>query len=321
MMLGGVLFKPLVPRLMACMRTIVFVLALFFGGSAHSESTADAMTIWYFQKDERFDYRIELLQHALSYTREQLPKLSVKATPETLTDLRANMRLSSGEQAFIVSSFPGRSLKKTNIEPIQPSILAGMLGFRLLLVRPDKVDYLSQLRSRGQFKSKAIAGFGAQWQDLKILQDNNIAVRTSSQYLGLFDMLASRRFDYFPRGLAEVFQELEVGDRRQLFQIHPDIAIYYPYPVYFHINTRYHDIAKRIELGLLKAKQDGSFRALFRRHHQFAIDWLSRNHLHIILLQGATQASLEPVDNMDWWLPGELHKTLSVSTGHQCPAL
>lgn len=292
------------------MRKLIFVLMLFVAVPAQAESGVKATTIWYFQKDERFNYRIELLQHALSYSQTQAPKLIVKPLPGNLSDLRAYLKLLAGKQAIIVSTFSGGSLRGDSVVQIQPPILAGMLGFRVLLVRPDKVDYLSRLHAQGEFTQKAIAGFGAQWQDLQILQNNGIKVRASSQYLGLFDMLGNNRFDYFPRGLAEVFQELKVGLRSKSFQLHPKIALYYPFPINFHIGKKYQFIAQRVEYGLLQAKRDGSFKKLFQKHHQLAIKWMTENPMDTVFLEGLDPSSEDTTQNLDWWMSEAMITTM-----------
>lgn len=287
------------------MRKLFFLLMLFVVAPALAELSVKPTTIWYFQKGERFNYRIELLQHALSYTQSQTPKFIVKPLPGNLSDLRAYLKLLAGKEAIIVSTFSGGKLRDDGVVKIQPPILAGMLGFRVLLVKPDRVDYLSKLQTQGEFTQKAIAGFGAHWQDLEILQNSGIKVRTSSQYLGLFEMLGNNRFDYFPRGLAEAFQELEVGIRNKSFQLHPDIALYYPYPVNFHVNKNYQFIAQRVEFGLLQAKRDGSFKRLFQKHHKLAIDWVAKNPMNTIFLKGLDPDS-DSIKNLDWWMPAEM---------------
>lgn len=74
----------------------------------------------------------------------------------------------------------------------------------------------------------------------------------------LFNMLAAKRFDYFPRGLYEVWEEQIVHADKGLV-IETSLLLHYSSPVYFFVNKKDVQVANRIERGLKIAKADGSF--------------------------------------------------------------
>ena len=75
-------------------------------------------------------------------------------------------------------------------------------------------------------------------------------------------MPANKRFDYFPRGLYEVWGEQKVNADKNLV-IEDSLMLYYPAPIYFFVNKKNVALANRIERGLRIAMQDGSFDKLF----------------------------------------------------------
>lgn len=78
----------------------------------------------------------------------------------------------------------------------------------------------------------------------------------------LIDMLASKRFDYFPRGLHEVYSEQKIAAEKNIV-VEDSIMLHYPVPIYFFVNKNNVALANRIERGLRIAMQDGSFDELF----------------------------------------------------------
>jgi hypothetical protein len=94
------------------------------------------------------------------------------------------------------------------------------------------------------------------------MRNNDLSVIGSPAYLPLFKMLAAKRFDYFPRGLYEVWNEAKIHADLGLV-IEKNIMLYYEAPFYFFVNKNNPQLADRIERGLKIAITDGSFEELF----------------------------------------------------------
>ncbi len=228
--------------------------------------------IRYFQSDVRYAYRIELLTLILEKTQQQFGSYCLSPISEQVTPKRGIMLLQQGIKVDI-ASLPTNETLEQNLLPIKIPILNGILGFRLLLIKNDEQPQFKDIENLTQFSSKFVAGFNSHWTDIAILKTNNIKVVATPLYENLFTMLAKDRFDYFPRGLNEIYSENA---------LHPELAIdkylvlHYPYPVYFFVNKSNVSLARRIRSGLEIIKSDGSFDALFNRHHQ---DLLHRANL------------------------------------------
>ena len=77
-------------------------------------------------------------------------------------------------------------------------------------------------------------------------------------YEGLFKMLMSNRFDAFPRGVNEIFKELEVRKEEiPDLAVEESICLYYPLPRFFYTAKGNTLLAERVTKGLEKMIDSG----------------------------------------------------------------
>lgn len=142
----------------------------------------------------------------------------------------------------------------------------GLLGLRLLLCLPDRANELSRITDAAQLKRLAL-GYGADWNDRPVFEQLGYRLVTSTSYAGLFPMLQARRFDYLSRGINEVWDELDVVQRKgSAPAVVPGIALRYPLDDYFVVRPSATALARALEQGLKLAREDGSFQTLFEDH-------------------------------------------------------
>jgi len=116
-------------------------------------------------------------------------------------------------------------------------------------------------------------------------------------------MLSVKRFDYFPRGINEAWNEIsEKKEKYPNLAVDPYIALYYPYPVYFFVNKNNLKLADRVERGLTIALEDGTFKALFLKYHSKIIQQADLNNRKIFILKNPTLAEGTPEPDTSWWL-------------------
>jgi hypothetical protein len=112
-------------------------------------------------------------------------------------------------------------------------------------------------------------------------------------------MLVGRRFDYFPRSVVEVWDELE--SHAATLEVESRIALHYYYDAYFMVNKKNTRLAQDIDQGLEKAIADGSFDRLFDEHHG---ERLRKAHLDqriVIELKNPLLTPGTPIDRADLW--------------------
>ena len=266
---------------------------------------AQGEDVFYFQTDSRYDYRTELLRHALSYS--QSATADSKASKFTLKPLlempsaRGQALLKQGKLNAVVSLATNKS-RERDYRAIKIPILAGVLGMRVLLIREQQQWHFREISTLDSL-SKISAGFVSHWGDMKILKDNGLKVVEAARYETLFPMLSAGRFDYFPRGVNEIEKEYATyGARHNNIMIERHIAVFYPYPVYFFVNKQQALLAETIESGLKEAIADGSFKALFLEYHEQLLDRLNFNARTIITIENTDLPEGTSFPDMSWWL-------------------
>ena len=116
-----------------------------------------------------------------------------------------------------------------------------------------------------------------------ILRANGIKVITHTRFETLFTMLAGGRFDCFARGVSEVLYDLDSLHDHQL-AIEPNLLLAYPMPSYFFVGPDDHDTAQRVQLGLERAIEDGSFARFLSDYYGRAVDSLNLDRRQILIL-------------------------------------
>ena len=294
-------------------RLLVFITVVPCLLGAWSVQAAQPLVIRYFQTDVRYAYRIALMRLALRETRDSDGAFSLQGMTRTVSQARGLRMLAKNE--IDVAFLPTDRQREKHFLPVRIPILRGLLGYRMLMIRRgsgDRFADIETLRKLSTFK----AGFGSQWADLAILKANGLPVVSVSNYETLFLMLARGRFDYFPRGVNEAWQELDMHPKlRSRLMIEPHLALYYPYPVYFFVNRNNAALADRLRRGLEAALKDGSFKQLFLSYNKAAIERAQMRHRTMLVMSNPfLPPQTSPVDTQ-WWMPArsresEIHRAL-----------
>jgi hypothetical protein len=150
---------------------------------------------------------------------------------------------------------------ETDLLPIRISLLKDLTNYRLFLIRKDDQEKFNQVKNLNDLR-KFKAGQGVRWTDTDILIANDLPVTTSPLFEPLFNMLLGKRFDYFPRGLYEIWAEEELFKNKGI-GVEQHLMLHYVTMKYFFVNKNNPQLADRIERGLKIAIADGSFDQLF----------------------------------------------------------
>lgn len=257
----------------------------------------------FFQTDARYDYRIELLELALSHTQQQWGSYELIGKPQAMTQGRGSLLLEH-DKGIDIASFATNKEREEKFRAIRIPILQGILGYRVLLVHRDSQQAFGDINNLSQLKTQLKAGFGEHWADMKILEANSLAVTGVPKYELLFAMLQAKRFDYFPRGINEAWIEVEkFGSDYPDIMVEPNLALFYPFYVYFFVSKNNQALAERIEQGLMLAKEDGSFKALFLKYHQHLLTQASFGSRKLFFLENPYLPSTVVPPDLSWWLP------------------
>lgn len=247
-----------------------------------------------FEGDRRFDYALQLLQLGLSKTgtdyRVQLAAIPMNQERQVL-ELEA-------DRTIDVAPIPSSAEREERLLPIRIPIQKGVLGLRLGLIRKGDQGRFAGVNTLEDLKRVRIAQ-GQEWPDTLILRGNGIDVITAPRYEGLFGMLVSQRFDYFPRSINEIWDELEIHGGA--LEVESRIALHYFYDAYFMVNKKNTRLAEAIRQGLEKAVADGSFDRLFDQHHGERLRKSQLDKRTVIELRNPLLTPGTPSDRPELW--------------------
>jgi len=289
------IFKPLFGRRQWHVR----LLALLCLPAVAGAQTADNI-IRYYPSGSIYTYRWALLKLALDHV-EKLDHRHYELVPlnDKVTQWRAEQLLSSGKVDVV--AFAPNAQREKLLQPVRLDILKGIIGYRVFFVRKEYVPILKGMNPQ-QFRAGVRLGLNSQWADYPIMKNNGYEVLASIGYESLFEMLAAGRFDAFPRGLNEVGSEMrEQLPRYPALTLEKTKAIYFPFPVYFWVSKENTPLARRVQQGLQLAERDGSFKALFLRHHADAIRLLGENGWQTTLINNTELPPGNAPPDTSWW--------------------
>lgn len=261
---------------------------------------AELCSIRYFQQDARYAYRTALLRLVLDKTQE-LGECRLSPQFTTVTQDRGLALMQEGR--IDVVSMPTTLQRERDLRAVRFDVLRGLLGYRVLLIRKQQQADFAAVQSLAELRHFRM-GFGMHWADLPLLQYNGFRVVAAPHYESLFAMLARGRFDGFPRGLNEAWQEL--GEQKATFpdlMVEPTLAFHYPWPVYFFVRKDNQALAERLQLGLQRAQADGSLRQLFMQHHGQLLQQAQLAQRRLFLLSNPSLPPGTPQADTSWWLP------------------
>lgn len=181
-------------------------------------------------------------------------------------------------------------------------IYRGLLGWRLAIVRAsdrDLLQHATTIKDLQQYK----AGQGALWGDTNILESNQLPVVKEHKYTNLFRMLDAERFDYFPRGIAEPWLEVE-RERALNLTVDPHVVLRYTAPFYFFVRKGDTALANHIKQILEDMLADGSFMALYYQNEEIRMAFSLANlgKRQIIELNNPHLSANTPIDRPELWV-------------------
>ncbi|MDE1463458.1 substrate-binding periplasmic protein [Spartinivicinus poritis] len=282
---------------------VLIITALFYFTLASRLASCD-LTVTHVSKysdtDNRDLYYIELLNLVLNKTKATDGDFTVKMAESPLSQDRAIASLQENKFINVLWTMTSRRREELLL-PIRIPLLKGLLGHRIFIIKEaDKAKFesIKSLKALKQYR----AGQGHDWPDTTILKANGIPTVTSPDYEGLFAMLKHGRFDYFPRGVTEIWGEV-ASHHQERFIVNQTLMLVYPAPFYFFVNKANTALADRLERGLWIAIKDGSFDKLFYNHPAHAEVFKSAKMENRIIFNfiNPLLPSETPLDNQVLW--------------------
>lgn len=244
-------------------------------------------------------YVFDLLVLSLDKTMDKYGEYEILFNSTDMGQDRALEYIQNGEEITLHWSMTSKD-RESKLLPVRIPLLKGLLGHRIFLIRKGEQERFNNIKDIEDLK-KFTAGQGFSWPDTKILESNGLKVFTAPKYADLFPMLRNKRFDYFPRGVNEIWPELEA--HKDYLTIEENILIKYHAPLYFFLNKNDTKLAERIKEGLLKAIEDGSFDKIFYNHKVTTSIFEKANMKHrtLITLENPLLTPETPIEDQRLW--------------------
>lgn len=205
--------------------------------------------------DISHDYFIGLAQLALDKTRVEFGPARVTLVSQEMTQARALAELSQG--ALIDLDWAGTDThRETMLYPIRIPLAGGLLGYRVPVIRKEDLAAFQKIKTLQELQ-QFTAIQGTHWPDTAILESAGLKVQKTPQFKLMYPMLKNKRVDYFPRGLNEVYAEVDSLQDDSLVA-YDQLLLVYKLPMYFFTSRNNQSLAQRIEKGLRLAIQDGT---------------------------------------------------------------
>ncbi len=169
---------------------------------------------------------------------------------------------------------------------IDQPLTNGLIGQRILLIRPADENKFSALKSVDDLRATGmVGGFGQGWFDVKLWQANGLPTyEQDGEWRILFKMLASgqRKVDYMARGVTEVQTEAAANPE---LAIEKNLLLVYQNDRYFYLPRSEPELAKPLGEGLALLKQNGRQAALIEEHYGAMLKALNVSARHKVNLK------------------------------------
>jgi len=185
--------------------------------------------------------------------------------------------------------------------PIYIPIYRGLLGMRIPIVKRNNKNLFADIASLTQLANFK-AGSGTFWPDTEIMKSNGMQVVTTLKYQNLFPMLEGGRFDYFPRGLHEPWQEVLNVPELNL-TVEENVLIRYTAPNYFFVSKNNPKLANRLKVVFDSMIESGEFSKLFftDKEVQSALNKANIKNRKIFDIQNPHLSAATPLNRKELW--------------------
>jgi hypothetical protein len=211
--------------------------------------------------DQRRAYSFVVLKAALERTVPEYGPYRIEQAPAHMERPRMLAALKAGKLINVTSN-PADAEWLQQLRSVPIPIDMGLQSWRLFLIDASKQARLREEGGAGRLR-RLKAGAGSAWVSAQALRENGYPVVLGGSYLGLFQMLMAERFDYFPRGLNEIFHEVDT--HRAAYPglaVEESLLLHDNIPSLFFVAPQAERLQQRLNSGMEAMLRDGSLERL-----------------------------------------------------------
>lgn len=167
---------------------------------------------------------------------------------------------------------------------IDTPIAKGLLGHRLLIVKKQRLSEFSNITQLADVQRLRL-GIPATWVDAELFRSNGCEVVERGSFDELFERLKRDEFDYVALGANEILDVYQTMIKPEDdLVIHPNLLLYYPFPLVFYVAANQLDLAEHIAEGIETIAHNGELNRCFDDFYGDAVKQLKLQQRHVIQL-------------------------------------
>lgn len=277
----------------------------FFIGNLSFDAFGEELVVYYRVPQSSQDHRLDFINETIPELLDRTVDTDGPYRLEPLPKMVFQRVAAPGVQKMypnIIIRLTGDKSTQEKFEVVPIPINRGIVGYRLFLIHEDMQQKFDKIASLTDLIASGLTAGQGRWTDVDILEENNLQVVVGNNYEGLFKMLLAGRFNYFPRGVNEIFKEMaERKVKLPKMKIEKKLAIYYPLPRVFVTNKGNTVFAKRIERGLKAIIADGTHEKIWWKFNRENVINAQLDKRKIFILKNPYALPNLPYDDPKYW--------------------
>lgn len=250
-------------------------------------------------EDKRARHKEEVILRALEISEQKFGSFQFESVNTDMTPSRSISSLKTGELINVFIAPANKTWESATI-PIRVPIRFGLLSYRLLLIDKKNLHKFEKVKSLSDLKA-LWAGLQKDWVTADIFKASNINAVLGSNFEGIFLMLKKNRFDYIPRAIYEIYDELQNRERTlEDIIIEPKLALYIPTATFVYVSSATPRIAKRLEYGLKALASNGELKRIFNKYYEEDIAFANLAGRRVIQIRNPYYEGIAP--DTDLWI-------------------
>jgi hypothetical protein len=250
--------------------------------------------------DKRNEFTNMLLKEVLEKTISKYGPYKINFSDSYMEKERLFNEMIAGKYVNITAQAT-QAKWEDQLIPIRIPVDKGISNYQIFLIRKETQPFFNKIKTISDLK-KVKLGVGSQWSSYSLYKENHFNVIPGINYDGLFSMLMTKRFDFFPRGINEIY--LEYREKKKSFKnlaIEKTILIYFPMPKYFFVSKKEPGLARRLEIGLNMMISDGSFDKIVFNYHQNILVSSNLKNRKLFKIDNPFLSAETPLNRTELW--------------------
>jgi hypothetical protein len=246
------------------LRSLMLLLALL------ASSPAFALDVVIFDRptapsDRRLEFPTAVLRAAMERSSPEFGPYRIDFAVAPMARQRMFQALKDGDLINVATSLANAQWARELLS-VQVPVDLGLQCWRIALIDASRQPWLNRLSGPAELKQMR-AGVGQTWVTQRVLRENGFRVVSGGSYDGLFEMLMAGRFDYFPRGVNEIFGELD-AHRSQFptLAVEERFLLHDRVPTLFYVSPQAPRLQRRLSAGMESLLKDGTLEAMMLKH-------------------------------------------------------